>query len=244
MSLWRATWLRIGSRLKTAVVVLFVGWQLFFLAIRNPLDFWYKPIKQWCQDAHIWPSVQRVLDPVDDTTRHYANFFGIDQNWRMFVPPLARSAPFLAARIEFTDGTSEVLRSDNEPNPLSYFRLGGWRQRKLEDSLVYKTPEELPGDEDLPLWEAYARWSVRRWRQRHPDDLRIPCASSCCAAKSRFQNLRRIPRSPRKPPSRPSASFIPTGALPHEWFARRPSAPEVCGDCYTISGRDQFTPSH
>ena len=44
----------------------------------------------------------------------------------------------------------------------------------MEDYLVFKTPDELPGDEELPLWESYARWSVRRWRQGHPDDDRDP----------------------------------------------------------------------
>jgi len=169
-----STFSRLWPRTKTAAVVLFVGWQLFFLFVRNPLDFWYTPIKAWCEEKKIWQGVKVVLDPVDDATRHYGNFAGIDQNWRMFVPPMARSASFLAARIEFTDGTDELIRSDNEPDPLSYFRFGGWRERKLEDYLVSKTPEELPGDDELPLWEAYARCSVRRWRERYPDDLRTP----------------------------------------------------------------------
>ncbi len=159
---------------KTAAVVLFVVWQLFVLLVRNPLDFWYTPLKHWCEEKNIWERAKLVVDPVDKATSCYANFCGIDQNWKMFVPPLARSASFLAARVEFTDGTDELLRSDNEPEPLSYFRFGGWRQRKLEDYLVNKAPDELPGDDELPLWEAYARWSVRRWRQRHPDDDRVP----------------------------------------------------------------------
>jgi hypothetical protein len=165
---------RLWPRAKTVAVVLFVAWQLFFLFVRNPLDFWYAPIKTWCEEKKIQRGVKYVLDPVDDATRYYGNFAGIDQNWRMFTPPLARSAPFLAARVEFTDGTDVILCSDNEPDPLSYFRFGGWRQRKLEDYLVYKSPEELPGNEELPLWGAYARWSVRRWRERNPDDTRIP----------------------------------------------------------------------
>jgi hypothetical protein len=172
--LWQDRFPRMWPVAKTVAVVLFVSWQMFFLIVRNPLDFWYAPIKTYCVEHHLWESVKTGLDPLDDATRHYGNFSGIDQNWRMFVPPMARSAPFLAARIEFTDGTDDVQRSDNEPDPLAFFRYGGWRQRKLEDYLVYKTPDELPGDEELPLWEAYARWSVRRWRERHPDDLRIP----------------------------------------------------------------------
>jgi hypothetical protein len=172
--LWQDRFPRMWPRAKTTAVFLFVGWQMFFLIVRNPLDFWYAPIKNYCVDHLIWESVKKGLDPVDDATRHYGNFTGIDQNWRMFVPPMARSASFLAARVEFTDGTDVLLRSDNEPDPLSYFRFGGWRQRKLEDYLVYKTPENLPGDDELPLWEAYARWCVRRWREGSPDDSRTP----------------------------------------------------------------------
>jgi hypothetical protein len=207
---------RLGARVKTAAVVLFVAWQLFFLLVRNPLDFWYTPLKQWCEKNNIWRGAKTVVDPVDDATRYYANFCGIDQNWRMFVPPLARSASFLAARLEFTDGTAIVLRSDNEPDPLGYFRFGGWRQRKLEDYLVYKTPEELPGDDELPLWEAYARWSVRRWKERYPDDSRTP---------ARVVLLRRVVTFP-EPSENPSVyeeaavstvgAFRPDGSLIHE----------------------------
>jgi len=160
---------------RPAAIALFVAWQLFFLAARNVLDFWYTPLKDWCAAHHVWDSgVGPALDPVEDATRRYANFNGIDQNWRMFVPPLARSAQFLAARVEFTDGGEETLLSENEPDPHGYFRLGGWRQRRLEDSLVYKDGARLPWDEDRPLCEAYARWSLRRWRERRPDDPRTP----------------------------------------------------------------------
>ena len=132
----------------------------------------------------------------------------------MFVPPLARSASFLAARIEFTDGTDLILRSDNEPDPLGYFRFGGWRQRKLEDYLVYKTPEDLPGDDELPLWEAYARWSVRRWRERSPDDLRERrCVSSCCAAFSRSRSRRKIPSVYEEAAVSTVGVFRPDGSL-------------------------------
>ena len=143
---------RLWPAARTAAVALFVGWQLFFLAARNTLDFWYTPLKDWCVRREVWDGgVRPALDPVDDATRRYGHFNGIDQNWRMFAPPLARSAQFLAARIDFTDGSDAVLLSENEPDPRGFFRVGGWRQRRLEDVLVYKERDRLPGDEDLSL---------------------------------------------------------------------------------------------
>ena len=169
----RLPWL--WPAVRTAAVAAFVGWQLFFLVARNTLDFWYTPFKDWCVRRQVWEAgVRPLLDPVDDATRRYGDFNGIDQNWRMFTPPLARSAQFLAARIEFADGSEEVLLSENEPDPQRFIRVGGWRQRRLEDALVYKDRDRLPWDEDRPLCEAYARWSIRRWRERHPEDGRSP----------------------------------------------------------------------
>jgi hypothetical protein len=204
---------RLWSRAKTTVIALFVSWQMFFLIVRNPLDFWYTPIKGWCEEKKIWHGVKEVLDPVDDATRHYGNFAGIDQNWSMFVPPMARSASFLAARVEFTDGTEDLLRSDNEPDPLGYFRFGGWRQRKLEDYLVYKTPEELPGNDELPLWSAYARWSIKRWRERWPDDPRIPARVVLLRRVISFPEPSEDPSVYEEPAAYTVGVFHPDGSL-------------------------------
>ena len=111
----RLPWLWPAAR--TTAVVLFVGWQLFFLFVRNPLDFWYAPIRDWCRNQRVWDhGVGSVVDPVDAATDHYANFNGIDQNWKMFTSPLSRSAQFLAVRIEFSDGADEVILSEDEPD--------------------------------------------------------------------------------------------------------------------------------
>ncbi len=161
----RLPWLWPAAR--TAAVVLFVGWQLFFLFARNALDFWYAPLRHWCVKQEIWDhGVGPLLDPVNDATDRYANFNGIDQDWKMFAPPLARSDPFLAVQLEFSDGSDEVVLSDNEPNPSAFFRFGGWRQRRLEDHLIW--------DKDPILSAAYVRWSVRRWGERHRGDPRAP----------------------------------------------------------------------
>ncbi len=160
---------RLWPAARTTAVVLFVGGQLFFLVVRNTLDFWYTPIKDWCVTQGIWDrGAGFAIDPLNDATDRYANFNGIDQNWRMFTPPLSRSAQFLAARVEFTDGTSDVILSEEEPDPHGFFRFGGWRQRKFEYALAYARGA------DRPLLEPYARWSLRRWQDGRPDDPRTP----------------------------------------------------------------------
>jgi hypothetical protein len=155
-----------------AVVFVFVVWHLFFLLLRNPLDLWWDPIKDWLTEKGLWSRVEPIFGPVDRATWKYGNFFGIDQGWTMFPPPLARSVTFLAARLEFTDGTQDTVYSPNEPNPTAYFRLGGWRQRKLEDYLTRVNAGELAGHKELPLWEAYVRWCIQRWYQANPGDSR------------------------------------------------------------------------
>jgi hypothetical protein len=217
----RASWLRWTWRwFKTGVVVLFVCWQLFFLFVRNPLDFWYAPFKEWCQKEKIWDAdddprygVKPLLDPVDDTTLHYGNFAGIDQNWRMFTSPLARYDYFLAARIEFVEGGDEVIRSENEVDPRGYFRFGGWRQRKLEDYLVTNKSELWPGNDELPIWEAYARWSVRRWRERFPDDTRTPAHVVLIRRDFNFPKPTEDPAAFAEPEVYTIGTFLPDGRL-------------------------------
>jgi hypothetical protein len=205
---------RLWPAARAAAVALFVGWQLFFLVARNALDFWYTPLRDWSVRKDVWDSgVRPVVGPVDDATSRYADFNGIDQNWRMFGPPLARSDQFLAARIEFTDGSDEVLLSENEPDPRGFIRLGGWRQRRLEDALVYKDRTKLPGDEDLPLCEAYARWSIRRWRQRRPDDPRTPARVVLLRRDVSFPGPGDDPAEFEPAEVREIAAFRPDGSL-------------------------------
>ena len=163
---WR--WLKIG------VVTLFVVWNLFFLAFRNPLDLWWKEyLKKWCEGQRWWQTVEAPFDKVDRVTKYYGKFFGIDQSWSMFTPEMARRSPFLSARIEFTDDSSILLLSENEPADFNhFFRFGGWRQRKLEDNLWGVRNDLSATCDELPLWEAYARWSIRRRREQSPDDDR------------------------------------------------------------------------
>jgi hypothetical protein len=192
---------------KTGIVFVFVCWHLFFLLFRNPVDLWDEEITKWGKGHDWWERVGPGYSRAKRVTRKYQHFFGIDQDWGMFSPPMAETCPFLAARLEFADDAGQVpagatrvlgllasgsgqgpllaatavgpprseetILSENEPDPRAYFRLGGWRLRKLEDKLVGTAPGTLPDDdEDLPLYEQYVRWSVRRWRQAHPEDRR------------------------------------------------------------------------
>jgi hypothetical protein len=164
--------LRRGWRVvKGVVIFVIVVFHLLLFVVRNPLDLWYKPIKSWMEQAGYWEDYGKEFKWVDNFTWKYANFVGCEQGWGMFSPQLARGAPFLAFRYEFTDGSSEQTYSANEPELSGFFRIGGWQIRKLEDYLAYP-PEDLATNDERPLWEAYARHAIRRWQRAHPDDGR------------------------------------------------------------------------
>ncbi len=163
---------RPGRYLRAALLIGFVSWQLFFLLLRNPLDLWWNDVEPWVKKQAWWARVEPVFTPVDRLTKRYGNLAAVQQGWSMFTPPLARSAPFLTARLDFTDGSHDFVFSENEPDPAHFLRLGGWRQRKLEDYMVHSKPSDLPGNQELPLFEAYARWCARRWQADHANDPR------------------------------------------------------------------------
>jgi len=154
---------RLGRRSRAALVFLVVAWHLFFFAVRNPLDLWDRHIYGWIEARGWPPAYARAVKRADDLTYRYANLTGCEQRWVMFRPPMARGASFLGYRFEFADGTSETLRSPNEPAPERFFRLGGWQLRKFEEHLVWP-PDDLARDPERALWEAYAREVIRRWR--------------------------------------------------------------------------------
>lgn len=113
-------------------------------------------------------------DFTDETIRKYERYLSLDQAWGMFTSPLFRSLPFPAVRITFSDGSSELVRSTNEPDDLSRFvRIGGWRLRKLEHTFVTERIQ-LEGDYRQPIQRRLAQSYLARWRQAHPDDPRTP----------------------------------------------------------------------
>ena len=173
---------------RGCVIFVVVVFHLFLLVVRNPLDLWYKDIRDWTMRVPAWDVRESDEDPppptwwdryseefklVDRFTWKYANLVGCEQGWSMFTPPVARGANFLAVRLEFRDGTSELLLSDNEPvDPTRYFRLGGWQTRKLEDYLMWP-PNDLASDpKSRSLWENNASHAIHKWRAASPDDSR------------------------------------------------------------------------
>jgi hypothetical protein len=156
---------------KGTVVFLIVVFHLVVLAIRNPLDLWNAPIRDWVAAHEGSSRASEYLELADRFTLKYTNLVGCEQRWVMFSPPMARSADFIAYRLEFTDGSSENVHSFNEPDPMVFFRVGGWQYRKLEDYLL-EPPTRLATDPERPLWEACARHAVRTWQEQHPNDRR------------------------------------------------------------------------
>lgn len=164
---------RVLRWLRTCLIFAFVSWQLFVLFVRNPLDLCGKEVVKYCEEEKKfawWEKVKPYYEKIDGLTKHYENLMGCEQGWAMFSPDgdgeLARSVSFLSARIELSDGSSEELQSPNQVDPAGFFRVGGWRQRKLEDRMA----DSSTPDEDF--MKPYVRWSVRRWRSKHPNDPR------------------------------------------------------------------------
>src|SRR5262245_22497506 len=146
------------QKIVFVLVAMFVVWHPFVIVIRNPIDIWWRDIEAWGEKHAWWSTVGPYYKTVDRVTWKYENFLGVEQGWCMFRPQLARKAPFLAARLEFTDGSEELVLSLNELGTGSYFRAGGWRQRKLEDFMAYEDTATIAAHSERAVWEAYARW--------------------------------------------------------------------------------------
>jgi hypothetical protein len=197
VSWWR--WLR------TALVVLFVVWHLFFLLFQNLVALWREEI------LSILPEPHPGFDRVEEAAYWYGSALGISQGWRLFAPPLASQTWFLAVRLEFEDGSLETLTSETIPDPTSFLRLGGWRQQKLEDRLCYPQQDMLSASENGLLLRAYLRWSVRRWRHYHPDDLRRLARLTLLRRTVSFRAPDEDPHAPPQVREEVLGSFTPEG---------------------------------
>jgi hypothetical protein len=149
----------------------FVCWHLFFLAVRNFARDENQAISMFCDKIRVKPA----LDLANKWTGTYESVLGLDQGWVMFSSPVARSGgPFPSVRIEFEDGSSAELLSDNEPPDINRFvRFGLWRTRKFEHMIVTKF-EDRKDSYRLPMWERYVCWRLEVWQTRNPDDPRKP----------------------------------------------------------------------
>lgn len=147
-------------RLPAAAAGVFAAWHLLVLAVRNPVDQ--------------WPGLSAAVPGwLDAATRAYADRLGVEQGWPLFAVPVWRNSPFPAVRLEFSDGTCETVLSPNEPaDPADFVRLGGGRDRRLDDHLAAGAGS-LPDTREFPLWRAVVRRAVADWRRRNPDDPRV-----------------------------------------------------------------------
>src|SRR5262249_42363424 len=83
---------RFWHGVKTTVVFFIVVFHLVVLAVRNPLDLWNKPIREWVAANECCSYCSDSLDVADRFTLKYTNFVGCEQRWVMFGPPMSRSA--------------------------------------------------------------------------------------------------------------------------------------------------------
>ncbi len=204
---------RIGLAGRALLVTFFVVWQLWFLVFRGALDLDYKRYTAGLQALPFWGSIEPAFAALDQSTATYGNWCGIEQGWSLFAGPVARGAKFLTARLEFADGSAEWVYSGNEPWATDFFRIGGWRQRKLEDYMAYTDADTLAQSEELPLWGAFVRWSVQRWRTQHPEDRRTPERVVLAARWIAFPSPGTDPAALPEPEITTIATFTPEGKL-------------------------------
>jgi hypothetical protein len=174
---------------KATFVFLIVSWHLFYFAVRNPLDLWDNDINGWlkktaewgraateeevARDETWWAKVKSPYRFADELTYRFANTAGCEQRWVMFTPPMAQRAPFLGVRFEFAGGSTVTVPSANEPaNPADFFRFGGWQTRKHEDVIMDVPDNRGPDNPEWPMWVAFVRHAVKRWRRDNPTDPR------------------------------------------------------------------------
>ena len=135
--------------IKRVTVILFVVWQLFYLFVVN---------------------TKIGQDALDDSVYCYGRSTGTDQTWAMFSSPLWRKNEFIYGEIEFGDGSKELIQTNSEPaNRMQFFRLGGSRLRKLEETAGRSNSSTYYQD----LRKRYGRYLAELWRESHVDDPRL-----------------------------------------------------------------------
>jgi hypothetical protein len=106
--------------------------------------------------------VEPIHTAVYPATKAYERLLELDQGWIMFASPVARTVSYASVRLVLEDRTRVELRSSNEPpDKRSFFRVGDYRIRRIEDKLIAKgeITETLRG-----LMERYVSYRLADWR--------------------------------------------------------------------------------
>jgi hypothetical protein len=182
---------------------LFISWQLLFLFLSNFLPFvphGHEEYDELIDDVNLHGRVTQV-EPIQETietisrvTDRYMEATGQLQGWSLFAPTFPPQAGFVSVRFGWSDGSTDVVKSRFEPDPLHYFRPPGTYGRlfNYESRFVILPaywPESRLGTAWWP-WEmewseavsrrvqmqwksmrAYLRWQSDRYRKEHPDVL-------------------------------------------------------------------------
>ena len=95
--------------------------------------------------------------------RPYVTALGIDQNWGVFAPDPRRQSLELVARVNYADGTEEVLELPRGDDFVGAY----WDYRWL------KWMEWATSDAHQDLWDPAARWFARMAAERGRTPTRV-----------------------------------------------------------------------
>jgi len=143
-------------------------------------------------------------DSVSRVSTAWARATGSVQGWTLFTPPIARVGGFPAVEIVFSDGSRELVLSDNEPaDRTSFFRAGRLRLRRLEDYLLSNASTPAGAAEE-PLVTPYVRRRVAHWKSLNPLDRRTPVRGLLLERKYTFTE----PGTTDTPPGPPAIRVL------------------------------------
>ena len=137
---------------------LFVVWHVLFIVVSNAFPIMGSNLEE--SEHYEW--VEPIHKTIYPATKAYERLLELDQGWIMFASPVARTVSYASLRVVLEDRMRIELRSTNEPpDKRSFFRLGDYRIRRIEDKLIAKggINRTLRG-----LMERYVAYKLAAWR--------------------------------------------------------------------------------
>ncbi len=179
----RLLWFRPAARVLLGSFVL---GQAAFLAAAN---FGALPVGAPGAVASLPPGLRdparRVDAAVKILTRRWAELTDQWQSWSLFAPDVADYVPFVTVDLRWRDRPPRRLAALNEPaDPRHFFRLGGFRFRRVESALEVSPEEGRDFRPSGAAWRtrlvegvagrqvsmiAYLRWRLDAFLRAHPD---------------------------------------------------------------------------